>query len=97
LHFHQPKREQRKKGCYDCGKKRHFVEDCPTNKPTPKDKKKKAFKAKALTTINTWDDSPSEDEAQHMTRGHKHSSSSSSHVCLMAQGNIKSSSSSESE
>jgi len=38
--------------------KGHFVEDCP-NKPTPK-AKKKACKAKALTTIKTLDDSSSE-------------------------------------
>jgi hypothetical protein len=38
---------------------------CP-NKPTPQDKKK-ARKAKhqALTSIKTWDDSSSENEAQH--------------------------------
>jgi hypothetical protein len=44
---------------WTCGKKKgHFVEDCP-NKPTPK-AKKKACKAKALTTIKTLDDSSSE-------------------------------------
>jgi len=58
------------------------VEDCP-NKPTPK-AKKKACKAKALTTIKTWDDSSSEEEDHHKRRGHKHSSSSSSHAHLMA-------------
>ena len=72
------------------------MEVCP-NMPTPKIKKK-ARKAKhqALTTIKTWDDSSSEDEAQHKRLGHKHSSSSSSRMCLMARGN-KSSSSSESD
>jgi hypothetical protein len=59
--FTNQRRRQRKKGCSSCGKKGHFVEDCP-NKPTPKTKKK-ACKAKALTTIKTWDDSSSEDEA----------------------------------
>ena len=41
--------------------------------PTPKTKKK-ARKAKhqALTTIKTWVDSSSEDEAQHKRRGRKH-------------------------
>jgi hypothetical protein len=59
--FTNQRRRQRKKGCSSCSKKGHFVEDCP-NKPTPKTKKK-ACKAKALTTIKTWDDSSSEDEA----------------------------------
>jgi hypothetical protein len=68
------------------------VEDCLT-KSTPKEKKKKACKAKALTTIKTWDDSSNEDEAQHKGCGRKHSTSSSSHLCLMARGNIDSSSS----
>jgi hypothetical protein len=59
------------------------VEDCPTNKPTPKNKKKKkACKTKALTTIKTWDDSSSEDEAQHKRHARKHSSSSTSQVLL---------------
>jgi hypothetical protein len=79
--FTNQRRRQRKKGCSSCGKKGHFVEDCP-NKPTPKTKKK-ACKAKALTTIKTWDDSSSEDEAQHKRHDRKHSSSSSAHVCLM--------------
>jgi hypothetical protein len=42
------------------------MEDCP-NKPTPKDNKKRC-KAKALTTIQTWDDSSSEDEVQYKTQ-----------------------------
>lgn len=69
----------------------HFVEVCP-NKPTPKTRKKKASKNKALTSIKSWDDSSSEDKAQHKRGGRKHSSSSSSCVCLMAQGNESSSS-----
>jgi hypothetical protein len=83
LHFHQSKKRTKKKGGYGCDEKGHFVEVCP-NKPTPKTKKK-AGKAKhqALTTIKTWDDSSSEDEAQYKRSGHKHSSSSTSHVCLM--------------
>ena len=56
--------EQRKKGCYGCGKLRHFVEVCP-NKSTPKTKKK-ACKDKALTSIRSWDDSSSENT---ITRG----------------------------
>jgi hypothetical protein len=91
--FTNQRREQRKKGCYGCSEKGHFVEVCPS-KPTPKTKKK-ARKAKhqALTTIKTWDDSSSEDEAQYKRSSHKHSSSSTSHVCLMARGNESSSSS----
>jgi len=94
--FTNQRREQRKKGCYGCGKKGHFVEEYP-NKPTPKAKKKeRKAKGQALTTIKTWDGLSSEDEAQHKRHGRKHSSSSSSHVCLMARGN-ESSSSSESD
>jgi hypothetical protein len=91
--FTNQRREQRKKGCYGCSEKGHFVEVCPS-KPTPKTKKK-ARKAKhqALTTIKTWDDSSSEDEAQYKRSGHKNSSSSTSYVCLMARGNESSSSS----
>ena len=58
--------------------------------------KKKTCKDKALTSIRSWDDSSSEEENHHNRRGHKHSSSRSSRVCLMARGN-KSSSSSESD
>ncbi|XP_066333144.1 uncharacterized protein [Miscanthus floridulus] len=92
--FTNQRREQRKKGCYGCGKRGHFVEDCPTNKPTPKDKKMvRKAKRQSLTSIKTWDDSSSEDEAQHKRHGRKQSSSSTSRVCLMAQGNESSSSS----
>ena len=70
------------------------MKDCPTNKPTPKDKKKaKKAKRQALTSIKTWDASSSEDEAQHKRLGRKQSSSSTSRVCLMARGNESSSSS----
>jgi len=56
--FTNQRREQRKKGCYGCGKKGHFVKDCP-NKPTLKTKKGRKAKCHALTTIKTWDDSSS--------------------------------------
>ena len=55
--------------------------------PTPKTKKK-ACKNQALTSIRSWDDSSSEED-HHKRQGHKHSSSSTSRVCLMAQGNKK--------
>ena len=45
-----------------CGELGHFVEVYP-NKPTPKTKKK-ACKEKALTSIRSWDDSSSEEEAR---------------------------------
>ena len=86
--FTNQRNEQRKRGCYGCGKFEHFVEVCP-NKPTPKTKKK-ACKDKALTSIRSWDDSSSEEEDHHKRRGYKHSSSSTSWVCLMARGNKKS-------
>jgi hypothetical protein len=92
--FTNQRKEQRKKGCYGCGKKGHFVEVCP-NKSTSKTRRK-ACKDKALTSLRSWDDSSSEDEVQLKRRGHKHSSSSSSRVCLMAQDN-ESSFSSESD
>jgi hypothetical protein len=50
--------------------------------------KKRRSKGKALTSVETWDDSSSEDEPP---RRHDHHSSSrslhSSHKCLMARGN----------
>ena len=58
------------------------------NKPTPKTKKK-VCKDKALTSIRSWNDSSSEGEDHHRRRGHRYSSSSTSHVCLMARGNKK--------
>jgi hypothetical protein len=83
--FTNQRNEQRKKGCYGCGELGHFVEVCP-NKPTLKTKK--ACKDKALTSIRSLDDSSSEED-HHKSCGHKHSSSSTSRVCLMARGNKK--------
>ena len=80
--FTNQRNEQRKKGCYGCGELGHFVEVYP-NKPTPKTMKKPC-KDKALTSIRSWDDSSSEEEEHHKRHGHKHSSSSTSRVCLMA-------------
>ena len=58
--FTNQRNEQRKRGCYGCGKLGHFVEVCPS-KPTPKTKKK-TCKNKALTSIRSWDDSSSEED-----------------------------------
>jgi hypothetical protein len=91
--FTNQRNEQRKNGRYGCGKLGHFMEVC-RNIPTPKTKKKaRKVKHQAVTTIKTWHDSSSEDEAQHKRLGHKHSSSSSSRVCLIERGNESSSSS----
>ena len=51
--------------------------------PHPR-QKKKVCKNKALTSIRSCDDSSSEEEAQYKRHGHKHSSSRSSRMCLMA-------------
>ena len=80
--FINQRNEQRKKGCYGCGELGHFVKVCP-NKTTPKTKKK-ACKDKAITSIRSWDDSSSEEEDHHKRCGHRHSSSSTSRVCLVA-------------
>jgi hypothetical protein len=61
------------------------------NKVVPK---KKRSKGKALTSINTWDDSSSEDDAPPKSCGH-HFSSCSSQECLMTRGNTNVSCSSE--
>jgi hypothetical protein len=61
--FTDQRRTQRKKGYFCCGEIRQFVEDCP-NKPKPKDiKKARRVRRQGLTTIKTWDDSSSEEEA----------------------------------
>ena len=55
--------------------------------PHPRHRKRCANKA--LTSIRSWDDFSSEEEDHHKRRGHKHSSSSTSRVYLMARGNKK--------
>jgi hypothetical protein len=61
--FNIDRKRQRKRGCFACGEKGHFRDNCPTMaKP-----KKERSKGKALTSVKTWDDSSSEDEPP-MTR-----------------------------
>jgi hypothetical protein len=90
--FNIDRKKQRKRGCFACGEKSHFRDNCPTMaKP-----KKERSKGMALTSVRTWDDSSSEDEPP---RTHNHRSSSrssrSSHKCLMARGKISIPSSSD--
>jgi hypothetical protein len=84
LLFNIDRKKQRKRGCFACGEKGHFRDNCP-NMAEPK---KERSKGKALTSVRTWDDSSSEDELPR-TRSHQSSSRSSrsSHKCLMARGN----------
>lgn len=87
--FNVDRKEQRKKGCFECGEKGHYWENCP-NKATPK---KKRGKHQALTSIKTWDEAASEDKVQHRSHGHHRYTSCSSDKCLMEQGNTHDSSS----
>jgi hypothetical protein len=89
LLFNIDRKKQRKIGCFACGEKGHFKDNCPTMaKP-----KKERTKGKALTSVRTWDDSSSEDEPPR-TCNHR-SSSRSSHKCLMARGKMSIPSSSD--
>jgi hypothetical protein len=69
--FINQRREQRKKWRYGTMVALKWEVDIYPNYPTPKTKKK-ACNDKALITINTWDDSSSEDESQHKRCDHKH-------------------------
>jgi hypothetical protein len=82
LLFNIERKKQRKRGCFTCGEKGHFRDNCPTMA----EPKKERSKGKALTSVRTWDDSSSEDESPR-TRSHRSSSRSSrsSHKCLMAR------------
>jgi hypothetical protein len=82
LLFNIDRKMQRKRGCFACGDKGHFKDNCPTMA----EPKKERSKGKALTSVKTWDDSSNEDEPPR-TRSHQ-SSSRSSRKCLMARGKI---------
>jgi hypothetical protein len=89
LLFNIDRKRQRKRGCFACGEKGHFRDNC-LNMAEPT---KGRSKGKALTSVKTWDDSLSEDEPPRM-RNH-HSSSWSSRKCLMARGKMSIPSSSD--
>jgi hypothetical protein len=89
LLFNIDRKKQRKRGCFACGEKGHFRDNCPTMA----EPKKERSKGKALTSVRTWDDSSSEDEPPRM-RSHR-SSSRSSQKCLMARGKMSIPSSSD--
>jgi hypothetical protein len=83
LLFNIDRKKQRKRGCFACGEKGHFRDNCPNMaEPT-----KRRCKGKALTSVKTWDDSLSEGDPPR-TRSHRSSSCSSlsSHKCLMVRG-----------
>jgi hypothetical protein len=92
LLFNIDRKKQRNRGCFACGEKGHFRDNCPNMaKPT-----KGRRKGKALTSVKTWDDFSSEDEPP---RTHSHRSSSrsswSSRKCLMARDKMSIPSSSD--
>jgi hypothetical protein len=89
LLFNIDRKKQRKIGCFACGEKGHFRDNCLTMAEPKKERRKD----KALTSVKTWDDSSSEDEPPR-TRSHR-SSSHSSRKCLMARGKISIPSSSD--
>jgi hypothetical protein len=92
LLFNIDRKKQRKRGCFACGEKDYFRDNCQ-NMAKPK---KGRSKGKALTSVRTWDDYSSEDEPPR-TRSHRSSSCSSqpSHKCLMARGKMSIPSSSD--
>jgi hypothetical protein len=59
LHFNIDRKKQRKRGCFACREKGHFRDNCP-NMVEPENR---MSKGKALTSVKTWDDSSSEDDA----------------------------------
>jgi hypothetical protein len=85
LLFNIDRKMQQKRGCFACGDKGHFRDNCPTMA----EPKKERSKCKALTSVKTWDDSSNKDEPPR-TPSHQSSSRSSrsSRKCLMARGKI---------
>jgi hypothetical protein len=58
LLFNIDRKKKIKRGCFACGEKDHFRDNCPNMaKPT-----KRRSNGKALTNVKTWDDSSSEDD-----------------------------------
>jgi hypothetical protein len=92
LLFNIDRKKQRKRGCFTCGEKGHFRDNCPIMA----EPKKERSKGMALTSVKTWDDSSSEDEPPRK-RSHRSSSRSSrsSQKCLMARGKMSIPSSSD--
>jgi hypothetical protein len=68
LLFNIDRKKQIKRGCFTCGEKSHFRDNCPTMV----EPKKESSKGKALTSVKTWDDSSSKDEHPR-TRSHRSS------------------------
>jgi hypothetical protein len=85
LLFNIDRKKQRKRGCFACGEKGHFRDNCPNMS----ERTKKRSKGKAFTSVKTWDDSSSEDDPPW---SHSHQSSSflsrPSHKCSMARGKM---------
>jgi hypothetical protein len=83
LLFNIDRKKKRNRGCFACGEKGHFRDNCPTIV----EPKKKRSKGKTLTSVKPWDNCSSEDEPPR-TRSHRSSSRSSrsSRKCLMARG-----------
>jgi hypothetical protein len=52
LLFNIDNKKQRKSGCFACGEKGHFRDNCPTMAEPEKGRSK----SKALTSVRTWDD-----------------------------------------
>jgi hypothetical protein len=92
LLFNIDRKKQKKRGCFACGEKGQFRDNCPNMvKPT-----KGRSKGKLLTSVKTWNDSSSKYEPPR-TCSHRSSSRSSwsSRKCLMARGKMSIPSSSD--
>jgi hypothetical protein len=79
--FNIDRKKQRKRGCFTCGEKGHFRDNCP-NMAEPK---KGRSKGKALTSVKTWDDSSSEDEPQGRATTDPHHTHHSHHASALWQ------------